>query len=172
MRKAIEIADYLVKRYAEITGSEFETSELKLQKMMYFIQRNYIKLTNDPLFDEVFEGWVHGPVLTPLRSYFENKSDVDTIDPLSLTFAEQFTIDSVIEEYGRYTPWALREFTHNEISWLNSRKGMSPNERGCKSLAIEDIRIDASKARIYDPQFDMYIDEFEDYDEEESIDGN
>ncbi|HDK8174624.1 TPA: hypothetical protein PT715_002740, partial [Staphylococcus aureus] len=53
--------------------------------------------------------------------------------------------------------------------WLNSRKGLSANERGYRNLTIEDIKEDANKIRLYDYSYDMYIDEFEDLDEEEFI---
>ncbi|HDF5531062.1 TPA: hypothetical protein PEL77_002223, partial [Staphylococcus aureus] len=74
-----------------------------------------------------------------------------------------------IYQYGKYATWALREKSHEEISWLNSRKGLSANERGYRNLAIEDIKEDANKIRLYDYSYDMYIDEFEDLDEEEFI---
>lgn len=167
MRKADEIADYLVQRYEEITGSPFDDSEIKLQKMMYFIQRNHLKLTNSPIFEDEFEGWVNGPVLTSLRFYFDRKIPDVVVTSPNLDFSEKFIIDSVIEEYGKYSPWALRDFTHNEFSWKKSREGMHDTERGCKTIKTEDIKIDAANARIYDPQFDMYIDEFDDYIEEE-----
>lgn len=68
----------------------------------------------------------------------------------------------MILKYGQYSSWKLREITHNEISWRNSRKGLFSNEIGNNQLTIEDIKKDAGKVRQYEPIWDMYYDEFED----------
>lgn len=41
MTKIKEIAKYLIKSYEINNNAEFEKSELKLQKLMYFAQRGY-----------------------------------------------------------------------------------------------------------------------------------
>ena len=71
-------------------------------------------------------------------------------------------VNNVILEYGSLASWKLSEMTHKEISWLNSRKGLSENENGNKKIELEDIREDAKKVRPYDYIWDMYYDEFED----------
>ena len=48
------------------------------------------------------------------------------------------------------------------MSWINSRKGLAPNENGDVVLSIDDIQRDAEKVRPYDSMWDMYLDEFED----------
>jgi len=53
--------------------------------------------------------------------------------------------------------------THKEISWLNSRKGLKKEENGRIKIQTEDIREDAKKVRPYDYVWDMYYDEFDDY---------
>lgn len=40
-----------------------------------------------------------------------------------------------------------------------------------ESFQIEDIKKDAEKVRVYDHQYDMYLDEFDDFDEEAYIAG-
>ena len=56
--------------------------------------------------------------------------------------------------------------SHKEVSWSKSRKGLLPGQRGSRTLDIEDIREDAQKVRPYDSLWDMYYDEFDDYEEE------
>lgn len=67
-----DLARYLVHSYEIFARSQFDHSELKLQKLMYFAQRESLALTGLPLFEEPFEGWIHGPVLPQLR-FFSTK---------------------------------------------------------------------------------------------------
>lgn len=53
----------------------FEQSSLitpmKLQKLLYFIYRDYLKQTDDSLFSERFEVWRYGPVLPSVYHEFK-----------------------------------------------------------------------------------------------------
>ena len=163
MRNAREIAIMLINRYNKITRSEFGSSELKLHKLMYFAQRQSLALTGKPLFCDEFEGWIHGPVLPDLRFFFDF-SFTTTISSNSLNDTEEYIIDNVISEYGSLAAWALRDLTHKESAWLKSREGLSNDDHGSVKIPLEDIITDAKKVRLYDHQYDMYIDEFSDWD--------
>lgn len=43
---------------------------MKLQKLLYFLYREYLKKTNEPLFSERFETWKYGPVISSVYSEF------------------------------------------------------------------------------------------------------
>lgn len=162
-----KLAQYMVYSYEIRSNSQFNNSELKLQKLMYLAQRESLALTNEPLFDNEFEGWRYGPVLPQLRFFFEN--DYAPFDPDNekcLSEKEQYVIDNVIAQYGQFEAWALADLTHKEGSWLKSRNGLSDGDHGYKDIDIDDIREDAKKVRLYDHEYDMYIDEFEDFDGE------
>ena len=73
----------------------------------------------------------------------------------------------MILEYGSLASWKLSEISHKETSWLNSRQGLKNTENGSNPLKLSDIREDAKKIRPYDHVWDMYYDEFEDYDDQE-----
>lgn len=166
--KSHVIAQNLISKYQEITGNSIVGDEMKVQKLMYYIQKTSIALTGDTIIDEQFEGWVHGPVLPSLRGLFDYfVEDISCKNKIDDT--EEFIIENAIYQYGKYATWALREKSHEEISWINSREGLNANERGYKTLTIADITEDAKKVRLYDHKYDMYIDEFEDIDEEEFI---
>ncbi|MEX2956782.1 Panacea domain-containing protein [Staphylococcus pasteuri] len=162
------IVQNLISKYQEITGNSIVGDEMKVHKLMYFIQKTSIALTGGTIIDEQFEGWVHGPVLPSLRGLFDYFVEDKTFRN-KVNDTEEFIIENAIYEYGKYATWALRDKSHEEISWINSREGLSANERGYKNLTIEDITEDAKKVRLYDHKYDMYIDEFEDLDEEEFI---
>ncbi|WP_105980136.1 Panacea domain-containing protein [Staphylococcus simulans] len=162
------IVQNLIIKYQEITGNSLIGDEMKVHKLMYYAQKTSIALTGNSIIDEEFEGWVHGPVLPSLRGLFEYfVEDSNSIDDINDT--EEYIIENTIYQYGKYATWALRDKSHEEISWIKSREGLKPNERGFKTLSIEDIKKDASEIRLYDYKYDMYLDEFEDFDEEEFV---
>lgn len=162
-----DIAGYIIYSYENRTQSQFSNSELKLQKLMYFAQRESLALTGETLFDEPFEGWQHGPVLTSLRYFFEDDYEpFEENEVKKLSTREQYILDNIVIQYGKYEAWALAELTHKETSWKNSRIGLSSSSPGQKALNIEDIKKDAEKVRLFDHQFDMYLDEMEDFNEE------
>ena len=171
MSKTIDVAKYLIYAYEQISNSRFETQELKLQKLMYFAQRESFALTGEALFPSDFEGLVHGPVLVELRYFFEQDYISYNGDSSAWNETDKYIIESVINKYGQYDAWYLRNLSHEELSWRNSRDGLGDGEIGNKVITKDDIKKDAEKVRIYDHQYDMYLDEFDDFDEEVYVAG-
>ncbi|KQL37112.1 Panacea domain-containing protein [Psychrobacillus sp. FJAT-21963] len=165
MVKAKVLANYLVKAYEEFTDSPFGNSELKLQKLMYFIQREALAIDGQKLIDEDFEGWVHGPVLPELRFFFDEESSDDE-DVVEISEREKYIVSNVLDQYAQYAAWTLRDMSHNEECWKKSRIGLDDSERGNVIIPIDDIKLDANTVRLYDSNWGMYLDEFDDEPEE------
>ncbi|MBC2180181.1 DUF4065 domain-containing protein [Listeria booriae] len=164
MKDVKTLARYLIYSYENYTKSIFEPSELKLQKLMYFAQRQSLALTGEPLFENEIQGWVHGPVVTELRHFLEEGYTPYQNEAISET--DKYILDNVVNTYGKFEAWSLRDMSHAETSWKKSREGLADNQYGSNTIAIDDIRKDAEGVRIFDHQYDMYIDEFEDFDDE------
>ena len=159
MEKIINVAQYIFNEYKRVTEEIID--EMKLQKLLYFSQRETFAILNQPLFNEVFEGWKYGPVSREVRTVFtEDGINAQTEDIKS---ESKYIINNIIQEYGALASWKLSALTHKETSWLNSRKGLKKEENGNVKIKMEDIREDAKKVRPYDYVWDMYYDEFEDY---------
>lgn len=159
MEKIINVAQYIFNEYKRVTEEIID--EMKLQKLLYFSQRETFAILNQPLFNEVFEGWRYGPVSREVRTVFtEDGINAQTEDIKS---ESKYIINNIIQEYGALASWKLSALTHKETSWLNSRKGLKKEENGNVKIKMEDIREDAKKVRPYDYMWDMYYDEFEDY---------
>ena len=159
MEKIINVAQYIFNEYKRVTEEIID--EMKLQKLLYFSQRETFAILNQPLFNEVFEGWKYGPVSREIRTVFtEDGINAQTEDIKS---ESKYIINNIIHEYGALASWKLSALTHKETSWLNSRKGLKKEENGNVKIKMEDIREDAKKVRPYDYMWDMYYDEFEDY---------
>ena len=55
MEKILNVAEYIFKEYQRVTGEYID--EMKLQKLLYFSQRESLAILNKPMFSEKFEGW-------------------------------------------------------------------------------------------------------------------
>lgn len=133
---------------------------MKLQKLLYFAQRECIAVTGQPMFEETFEGWKYGPVCRELRNSITPDGILDATEDISEQ--NKYIINNVIQEYGSLASWKLSEISHKESSWRKSRQGLQEGENGCRKILIADIIEDAKKIRPYDHVWDMYYDEFED----------
>lgn len=154
-----QIANYLIDAYEKYTGDSFQESELKLQKLMYYLQKESIIQTGVPLYENEIQGWIHGPVISDLRYFFDNNERIENEIEVDPKIA--YIVSNVLEQYAPYAAWTLRDMTHEEISWKKSREGLAEDESGTRVISIEDIKLDAANARIYDSVWGMYIDEFE-----------
>lgn len=167
MEKIISVARYICNEYKRMSGQEID--EMKLHKLLYLSQRESLAITGNPLFPEEFQGWKYGPVNIEVRKCFKTGKITKESDEISLEGA--YIVKNIIEQYGAYEPWKLSEMSHHEISWTKSRKGIPEGENGNKIIHLDDIRKDAKKIRPYDSVWDMYYDEFDDYEGTESMEG-
>ena len=139
MEDLMSVAKYLVDNYRIKTNCEMD--EMKLHKLLYFAQRESLLKSNEPLFSDDFLGWKFGPVIPSVRRAYKNAFHRIKIKELS-SKAKRL-LDYILEKYGKKNSWTLVRMTHNEISWLESRKNLSENEQGNVKINLEDIRKDA-----------------------------
>lgn len=158
MAYIVNVARYICKYYKEITNEDID--ELKLQKLVYFCQREKLAIVNEPLFDDTMKGWMHGPVSIDVRKSFRDKEFCNGTAKLS--DEDGYIIRNVVGLYGEYESWKLADLSHKEYSWNKSREGLKDGEKGDRDILIDDIRVDAKKVRPFDYAWGMYYDEFED----------
>lgn len=161
------LARYLIHSYEKQTQTQFGRSEWKLQLLLYFAQRESLALTGKELFDEPFKGHRQGPMLPQINYFFDADYEPFTEeDRKELSIKEQYLLDSIVLQYGKYEAWTLASLAQKERSWLNSRQGIGPDDDGDKELSRGDVRSDAAKVRITDHSFDLGLDEMDDFHEE------
>ena len=66
MERIVDVAQYVYKYYLKETDEKID--EMKLHKLLYFVQRESYVLLGKTMFNEDFEGWIHGPVSKEVRS--------------------------------------------------------------------------------------------------------
>lgn len=135
---------------AYIFSALHEVTPLTLQKLLYYIQGNYVAIYDKPLFDAPCEAWVHGPVYRNVYNLFRdfkyNPIDDDRFVPLKesalpLTLEAKEVVDRVLDTFGMYSGKVLESITHKEAPWLDARKGFLPDE-----TSHAEISLDAMKA--------------------------
>ena len=70
MEKVTTIASYIYQRYQQDYGKRMD--EMKLHKLLYFVQREAIIQTDEPMFKEQFEAWKYGPVMVEIRRMYKD----------------------------------------------------------------------------------------------------
>lgn len=145
MDNITNVADYIIKRYHELTGECL--GEVKLHILLYLTQRESFAFWGKPAFVGDFEGWESCPVSPEVRINFVNGESVVPIAPIS--DSTQHIASNVIIKYGSLATWKLRELCKLEISWNNSRNGIKHGERGNCVIALSDIQEDAKRVRLY-----------------------
>lgn len=122
MASIFDVAKYILLK-------EGRMSTWKLQKLCYYSQAWSIAWTERPIFEEEFEAWANGPVCPDLfyshQGMFScSAEDIPKGDPKNLTDEQKETIDIIIRDYGRLSPYELRELTHREEPWKSARAGI------------------------------------------------
>lgn len=139
----LDIARYVI-NYAN--EKEAPISNLKLQKILYYIQAKFLVEKGERCFKEDIVNWTYGPVIekaynefrqfghreiTPQNKYEEIEYDTNSrsIKVLIKDFKDEFLenndkelIKNVVEQYCKYKPFELVKKTHEENPWKNSKQ--------------------------------------------------
>lgn len=130
MANVFDVAKYILERQGAL-------STWKLQKLCYYSQAWAIAWTEHELFPEDFQAWENGPVCPELYYSHRGKYMVGSADmkgsSAHLTEDQKETINTVLQHYGSWEPYELREQTHHEKPWLNAR-GNLPEDAPSNSL--------------------------------------
>ena len=139
-----EIASYVCERYMKEFGKQID--EMKLHKLLYFIQRECIIQTGEPMFNESFAAWRYGPVIVSIRQFFKNDKlhDIPS-DAIINKYKKVF--DKVFQQYAPKTSLSLSSLSHSEYSWQKARGSSGRDERCDTLLDIEDIKKDAERIK-------------------------
>lgn len=145
----LDIARYTI-NYCN--NNELQITNLKLQKILYFIQAAFLKIKNTPCFNEEIEAWDFGPVVPEVYHEFKNygggnipyieyyidfsngiweaskvKFDYKLIDE-----EDKEIINAMINECSKYSASNLVKLTHEQAPWLNSFS------KGCNNIIYKE----------------------------------
>jgi uncharacterized phage-associated protein len=147
MNSIDDIVDYIILK----VRSEDENASLinlKLQKLLYFIQAWSYGIHKKPIFIGDFQAWIHGPV---------NKIIYDRFNPTKYLYSEIYLtdilnnnvcindddsefIDFILENYIKYSGAELERLSHSEYPWVKTRENLNPNDR-CDKIIDPSLMI-------------------------------
>lgn len=117
-----QVADYFLSDTND--REDNDVSNLKLQKLTYYVQAFYLAIYDTPLFSDDFEAWTHGPVCPELyHKYKHHKSApiplTSDFDPGAFSCEQLELLSEINDVFGQFSAWKLRNMTHSEAPWLS-----------------------------------------------------
>jgi uncharacterized phage-associated protein len=126
---SIELSKYVVAYMGPM-------NQMKLQKLLYFIECYHLACFNSSLFEDEFEAWMKGPISMKIWNYYKNLFLV--FDPIrlprnesaeqieqrvkSMLLPEQFTlVQQVLDKMAGFTEYELECITRQDNSWKTAR---------------------------------------------------
>lgn len=138
MPTAMDYARHIVRKCID---DRKPISNLQLQKILFFVQKNFLKRTGFVAFYEHFEAWKFGPVVPcvyrrfcghgAMPIFYLNEPSKLDIDSESRAY-----VDNIVAEKRIMKPWELVAATHKPGgAWDNTRR-----RNGWKStIIVEEI---------------------------------
>lgn len=131
---ALSVARYVID-YSN--KKDYGISNLKLQKVLYFIQAYFLIKCGTPCFKEDIEAWDFGPVVpvvyrqykqygsnnipeTEKCSLFDSLDDYQQMSDDEAIFEDdKVNIQAVVDEFKDYSATDLVRLTHSQATWSN-----------------------------------------------------
>lgn len=137
MYKVMDVARYIINYSNE---HQQMITNLKLQKILYFVQADFLVNKDEPCFEESIEAWDFGPVvpdvyheykkygsraLPSIKEYIDFRgniwdSKVRNYDKNIICVKDREMINEMVDSCSEYSAGALVEITHNQAPWLEA----------------------------------------------------
>lgn len=142
MAQALAVAKYFNELH--VKKHKCAMDQMKMHKMMYFVQRESLMISGNPLFNDDFEAWKYGPVLVDVRNEYLTGRMFRT-EYNELSDSEKKLVESVYKRYDGYDAWQLSTLSHAEYSWRQARKGLGADEAGNEKMSLTAMKTDATR---------------------------
>lgn len=120
---ASEVAEYIIARCHQ---KHEAISNLKLQKILYFVQAQFIVKLGVPCFDNIMQAWNYGPVVPDVYRKYRGygNTNIPSFGGKKFHFEkdEQRTLDATIDRASEYAASQLVEIAHNQCPWIDAYK--------------------------------------------------
>lgn len=133
---ALLIAEYIIE-YSK--RQNYAISNLRLQKLLYFIQAQFLVSFNSPCFMEIIEAWDLGPVVRSVYNKYKRYGSANiylgslTLENI-MTNIERDNIHLIVDKCSKYSTNQLVDITHNQDPWREAYYN------GNRIIYNEDIR--------------------------------
>lgn len=135
MYKALDVASYIIEKH--ISENKI-VSNLKLQKILYFIQAEFLMTTGKSCFHEPVEAWDFGPVISDVYHCYQVFGSANipackrNSNPAAIHNEDIKLIDGIINKCAEYSAASLTEITQKQTPWkanyIRNEHNIIPNE--------------------------------------------
>ncbi len=148
MNSIHDIADYVILRIK--TEDKYASLiNLKLQKLLYYIQAWSYGINKRPFFNGDFEAWIHGPVNRDIYNrfnrtkYLYSEINIDDCIKQDITLSPEDSefVNFILENYLKYSAAELERLSHNELPWIKTRGDLNVYER-CDRIIPPELMIE------------------------------
>ena len=126
-----------------IQSSQTPISNLKLQKLLYYVQGWHLGIYGEPVFAEQIQAWIHGPVVPAVfQSYRHFKWTPISIEP-GLVKVDKHTsghVVAILGAFGNLTAAQLEVISHSEAPWIEARMGLDPKSPSKTVITHESMK--------------------------------
>lgn len=138
---AYNVQDVAKKILSKVNAEQGETiSNLKLQKLLYYMQGYYLAYFGDPLFEEEIRAWQYGPVVPVVYDTYKQYgsgaivlADGEKVIEFKKE-EEEFLFDEVYEAYSQFSAVRLMNMTHDEEPWKKTKINDTISRKALKSF--------------------------------------
>ena len=138
MYRALDVARYIIKR---CHMQQKSISNLKLQKILYFVQAEFFVTTGRKCFSDAIEAWDFGPVVPEVYHHYKAYGSANipifkslfNLEP-EISSEDKEIMDGIIDECSKYSASALVQITHNQAPWKNNYERGWNNEIPCDEI--------------------------------------
>lgn len=144
-KKSISIANaFLNKIPPEIAKSGNGMNKVKLQKLLFFAQEEYLFRNGEPLFEDKIVAWKRGPVVYDVWCHFNGSEIGNSIeyyprqkDLIKFTKQVKDVIEYIWDIYGDKDEWYLEGISHSYKIWKDTFDGTNnPNN----IISVKEIK--------------------------------
>ena len=117
MYSAYSISKYIINW---CNDNSIRITNLKLQKLLYFLQGEIVKITGNQLIKEDFYAWKLGPVIPEVYKIFSiySSSTIPKQDLILLNEPQlEKNINHILLKYAKKSAWDLVDLSHCQDPW-------------------------------------------------------
>ena len=137
MYNAIEVANYIIE-YEH--SKDRLISNLKLQKLLYFVQAQFFIEYGEPCFRDKIEAWSFGPVVPDVYHTYKIYGSLDITKPEddmnidNISDEHKETINSVLQTFSDTPVYEMVDITHHQTPWVRAKRNPFNNEITSESI--------------------------------------
>ena len=117
-----DVAEYIIMRCNQMDKN---ISNLKLQKVLYFVQAEFLVAKDQPCFSERIEAWDFGPVVPSVYQKYKvyGSANIPFMgEDCSHLFSieDKTLVDGIVDQCAKYSASTLVQITHLQAPWQNA----------------------------------------------------